>query len=44
MQNKHAEVSRLTYARNISKCLQIHHGTFLESTDDIDIDEKQDDE
>ena len=24
MQQKHAEVSRLTYAKNISRCLQIH--------------------
>ena len=24
MQQKHAEVSRLTYAKNISRCLKIH--------------------
>ena len=24
MQEKHAEVSRLTYAKNISRCLKIH--------------------
>ena len=31
LQFKHAEVSRLTYARSVKKCLLIHNGTFLEN-------------